>query len=157
MICIARRNGARDSRAQRCVCMVGCKVWGLTVRRERRQHNLAFFRRIPRTQPSSRPSRPSQVRIGGESPKVNIDQPALVINRKGISSDYRIWRRCGRRSLTSYQYPVRRCETRHRGRVNGGACQRDQVMAVPPGKTNDTPVRRGSARVDTGCPARRVS
>ena len=132
------------------VCMIGRKAWGLTGS----QHDFALFRRILRSQPSSRPSRPSQARIVGESPKVDINQSAFVINGESISSDYRTWRRCGIRSLSSYQHPVRRGETGYRCGIDAGrARSRDQVMAVPTSKTDDTPIRRGSARTDTGSPA----
>ena len=86
------------------------------------QHNFALFHRILRSQSSSRPGRPSQVRISGESPNVDIDQPAFVVHRKGIPTDYRIWRRCGVRSLRSYQHPIRRDETGYRCRIDFSPC-----------------------------------
>ena len=75
------------------VCMIWRKLWGADTRS---QHNFALFHRILRSQSSSRPSRPSQARIVGESSKVHIDQPAFVIHREGIPSDHCVWR--GRRN-----------------------------------------------------------
>ena len=104
--------------------MIGCKVWGLTGN----SHNFALFRRIPRTKPSSRPS---HARIGGEPAKVHINQSAFVVYREGISSDHRIWKRCGIRSLRSYQHPVG-------SKAGSGQVypRRNQVMTIPTRRGN---------------------
>ena len=138
--------------------MIRRKVWGLT----RGQHNFAFFRRIPRSHPSSRRSRPTrqsrpkQARIGGESPNVHSHQPAFVIHGEGIPSDYRTWRRRG--SSVPEQLPApspvrRNC---HRGGIGASrAGWRDKVVAVPTSQTDRTAIGRGSSRTNSRSPARR--
>ena len=51
------------------------------------QDNFALFQRILRSQSSTRPGRPSQACVVGESPNVDIDQPSFVIDGEGIASD----------------------------------------------------------------------
>src|SRR5690349_7094843 len=82
----ARRKGERDSggySTRKLTTLV--KLWTRSVRREDRRHNFALFHRILRSQSSSRPGRPSQVRVIGKSSNVDIDQAAFVINGKGVA------------------------------------------------------------------------
>jgi hypothetical protein len=134
--------------------MIRRKVWGLTDN----WHDFALFQKILRSQPSSsrsrstRQSRPSQARVGGESPNVHIDQPAFVINGERISSDHLIWRGRGFWTLSSYEHPVRCDETGQRCGIDLGTCtrSRNQVMTVPTGTTDRPPVCRRVSRPNAG-------
>ena len=135
--------------------MIRRKVWNLTGN----SHNFAPFQRMFRSRPSNRPSTRTQVRIGGESPKVHIDQSAFVVHRKGIPSDHstRARGRRGRWSLSSDQHPIRRGETGYRCGINAVSRARtwNQIMAVPTSQTDRTAIGRRSSRTNSRSPARR--
>src|SRR6266508_6499855 len=120
MVC-TRRPGERGSGGYSTRILTRLvKLWTGSVGREGRKHNFALFHRILRSQSSSRPgrpSRPSEAGIGGESSNIDINQPTFVVHREGIPTDYLIyliWRRCGFRSFSSYQHPIRWDEARYR-------------------------------------------
>ena len=126
--------------------MIRRKFWGLPSAGN--QYDFAFFHRILRSQPSSRPGRQTQARIGWNPAKVDINQTAFVIDCEGIPSDHRTWRRCGIWPLRSYEDPVRRDEARHWCGIDLGsrARSRDQIMTVPTSKTNRPAISRRGTR-----------
>ena len=91
MVC-TRREGERGSGGYSFRLLTRLvKLWTGSVGCD--LHNFALFHRILRSQSPSRPGRPSEAGVGGESSNIDIDQPAFVVHREGIPSDHCAWSR----------------------------------------------------------------